>query len=302
MAGVSDVVYRSICADYNAAFTYTEMISALGLHYSPHRCKEIRLRGEKEKLCGIQLFGDDPKIMAQMAKEYGQDFDIIDVNMGCPAPKIVKNNQGSALMKDIKKSKDIIKAIVDKVDKPVTAKIRTGWDENSINAVEFAQNLETAGISAITVHGRHAKQFYSGTADLSIIAKVKEHVKIPVIGNGDIYSADDAKNMLDKTKCDAVMVARGALGNPFIFRQIYNLLNNTEPYIESCNEKKDIILYHATKLCKLFGERHGVLKMRKHLGWYLKGTRNASRFKSMAVKVNTLDDIKSCLFLVFDND
>lgn len=302
MAGVSDVVYRSICANYNAALTYTEMISAKGLYYSPNRCKELRLRGEKERPCALQLFGDNPKIMAQTAKEYGQDFDIIDVNMGCPAPKIVKNNQGCALMKDINKSQDIIKAIIDAVDKPITAKIRTGWDENSINAVEFAQGLEEAGVSAIAVHARYAKQFYSGHADLCIIARVKEHVTIPVIGNGDIYNADDAKNMLDKTNCDAVMVARGALGNPFIFKEIYNLLNNLEPYTISYNEKRDIIFYHAKELCGLFGEKHGVLKMRKHLGWYLKGTRNASKLRGAAVKVNTLDDIKSYLSLAFDSD
>jgi len=285
MAGVSDAAYRGICAAYGADFTYTEMVSALGMHYNPERCKEIRMRNPKEKTCAIQIFGDDPKIMANIAKEYQDPYDFIDVNMGCPAPKIVRNNQGSALMKNPQLAADIIKAMVDSVDKPVTVKIRSGWDEKNINAVEFAKKLEEAGASCIAVHGRHRQQFYSGKADVNIIKKVKDELKIPVIGNGDIFNPEDAVNMINAANCDGVMIARGAQGNPFIFEQVRELLEGKVQRRHTLEEKINVIIEHANYLMDIFGEKMMALKMRKHLCWYSKGIHDASNLKKAAIKV-----------------
>ena len=292
MAGVSDVAYRGICASFGAQFTYTEMVSALGMKYNPERCTELRRRSPKEKVCGIQLFGDDPEVMSKIAKEHCEPYDFIDVNMGCPAPKIVKNNQGSALMKNPALAADIIKAMVDVVDKPVTAKIRTGWDAKTINAVELAKGLEQAGASCIAVHGRHRQQFYAGTADLSIIKEVKDELNIPVIGNGDIFHAEDAVNMIEKTNCDGIMAARGAQGNPFIFAQIDDLLNGRAPKEYSIKERVTVILEHSKALMNVFDEKMMALKMRKHLCWYTKGIKGASELKKIAIKVSNYNDIE----------
>lgn len=291
MAGVSDVAYRGICASFGAQVTYTEMVSALGIHYNPDRCTELRMRSEKEKICAIQLFGDNPKIMAKIAKKHHHIYDFVDINMGCPAPKIVKNNQGSALMKKPDLAADIVKATVDAIDKPVTVKIRTGWDETSINAVEFAKKLEEAGAACVAVHGRHRKQFYAGKANLSIIKDVADELKIPVIGNGDIFEAEDAVNMINQTGCDGIMAARGAQGNPFLFTQISDLLEGRTKREFSIDDKIDVILEHSKALQNIFDEKMMALKMRKHLCWYTKGIRRASELKQKAIKVESYDDI-----------
>jgi len=293
MAGVSDAAYRGICSDYGANITYTEMVSALGIKYNPERCEEIRMRSPKEKICGMQLFGDDPKIMAKIAKEYQEPYDFIDVNMGCPAPKIVKNNQGSALMRNPELASDIIKAMTDAVDKPVTVKIRSGWSENKINAVEFAKKLEEAGAACVAVHGRHRQQFYAGKADLNIIKQVKRELKIPVIGNGDIFSAQDAVDMVELTKCDGVMVARGAQGNPFIFMQIRDMFNGEPQTQFTIEDKIKVVLEHSSALMEIYGEKMMALKMRKHLCWYSKGIKGAAELKKHAIKVETYEDIKN---------
>jgi len=291
MAGVSDAPYRGICSLFGADVTYTEMVSALGIKYNPERCKDIRMRSPNEKICAMQLFGDNPSIMAKIAKEYSEPYEFIDINMGCPAPKITKNNQGSALMKNPQLAADIVKAMTDAIDKPVTVKIRSGWDANSINAVEFAKKLEEAGASCIAVHGRHRSQFYAGKADLNIIKQVKDELKIPVLGNGDIFCAEDAAAMIAKTGCDGVMVARGAQGNPFIFEQINDLLSGKRPKDYTEEERKEIILKHAEALNEIYGEKMMALKMRKHLCWYSKGHRGASALKQMAIKVSDYNDI-----------
>lgn len=291
MAGVSDVAYRGICASFGAHFTYTEMVSALGIHYNPDRCTELRMRSEKEKVCAIQLFGDDPKIMAKIAKENHQKYDFVDINMGCPAPKITKNSQGSALMKTPELASDIVKAMVDAIDKPVTVKIRSGWDANSINAVEFAKKLEQAGASCIAVHGRYRQQFYAGKADLGVIKAVADALNIPVIGNGDIFEAEDATNMINETGCDGIMAARGAQGNPFIFAQITDLLEGKAKREFSMDDRVRIILEHSRALQEVFDEKMMALKMRKHLCWYTKGIRKASELKQKAIKVESYDDI-----------
>lgn len=299
MAGVSDVVYRGICSKYGAKYTYTEMVSALGISYNPERGKELRMRDVSENICALQLFGSDPKVMAKIAKQYHHDYDFIDINMGCPAPKIIKNNQGAALMKSPQLASDIVKAMVDAIDKPITVKIRIGWDEQHINAVEFAKMLEKAGASSIAVHGRHRQQFYAGKVDLDMIAKVKQAVSIPVIGNGDIFCAQDAKTMIDKTNCDGIMVARGAQGNPFIFEQITDLLNGNSVKEYTIEERIKIILEHAKSLENIFGEKIMSLKMRKHLCWYSKGLRNSTQYKKIAIKVLSYNDIENfCELLV----
>lgn len=291
MAGVSDVAYRGICASFGAQVTYTEMVSALGIHYNPTRATELRMRSEKEEVCAIQLFGDDPKIMANIAKDIHHIYDFVDINMGCPAPKIVKNNQGSALMKTPELAADIVKAMVDAIDKPVTVKIRTGWDENNINAVEFAKKLEEAGAACIAVHGRHRKQFYAGEADLNIIKDVVDELNIPVIGNGDIFHAEDAIDMINKTGCDGIMAARGAQGNPFIFAQINDLMEGKTKREFTIDDRIDVILQHSKALQEVVGEKMMSLKMRKHLCWYTKGIRRASELKQKAIQVESYDDI-----------
>lgn len=292
MAGVSDVAYRGICAHYGAQITYTEMVSALGIKYNPNICTQIRLRSPKENICAMQLFGDNPEIMAKIAKENHEIYDFIDINMGCPAPKIVKNNQGSALMKTPQLAADIVKAMVDAIDKPVTVKMRSGWDENSINAVEFAKALEEAGASCIAVHGRHRQQYYAGSVNLDIIRQVKEELCIPIIGNGDIFSPQDAIDMINTTNCDGVMVARCAQGNPFIFEQISDMLAGKEPREYPLSERIDVILQHASTLQEAFGEKLMALKMRKHLCWYSKGFKNATQHKKLAIKVESYKDIE----------
>lgn len=293
MAGVSDAAYRGICSSFGADITYTEMVSALGIHYNPERCEEIRLRSPKEKICAMQLFGDDPKVMADIAGKYHEPYDFIDINMGCPAPKIVKNNQGSALMKNPQLAYDIVQAMTDVLDKPVTVKIRTGWDAGSINAVDFAKTLEKAGAAAVSVHGRHRHQFYAGKADWDIIGQVKSEVGIPVIGNGDVFCAEDALRMIEHTKCDGVMAARGAQGNPFIFAQIRDLFAGKEPKEYSVDDRAKVILQHSKELMDVFGENMMALKMRKHLCWYSKGLKGAAELKKQAIKVTSYEDIEN---------
>ena len=293
MAGVSDAAYRGICSSFGADITYTEMVSALGMHYNPERCEEIRLRSPNEKICAMQIFGDDPKVMGDIVKRYHEPYDFIDINMGCPAPKIVRNNQGSALMKNPQLAYDIVKTITDALDKPVTVKMRSGWDVGSINAVEFAKALQRAGAAAVAVHGRHRQQFYSGKADWGIIKQVKEELGIPVIGNGDIFCAEDAKRMIEQTGCDGVMAARGAQGNPFIFAQIKDLLAGRQPKKYTAKDRVEVILLHSKELMDVFGEKMMALKMRKHLCWYSKGLHTATDLKKTAIKVENYDDIEN---------
>lgn len=301
MAGVSDVAYRSICARMGAVLTYTEMVSALGLQYSPDRCSELRMRSPEETHCALQLFGDDPDVMARMGKKYGGDFDIIDVNMGCPAPKIVKNHQGSALMRDVDKASDIIKAMTDAIDRPITVKIRIGWDADNVNAVEFALAMEAAGAAAVAVHGRTRDQYYAGKADWNMIQQVKQALKVPVIGNGDIFRAEDAIAMEEVTGCDAVMVGRGAQGNPFLFRAIHERQQDQPVTPVDTDELIDVIVQHAQGLETLSGSRMMALKMRKHLCWYTKGAQDAAHLRQAAIKVGSMEDILDFLVLLRRN-
>lgn len=273
MAGVTDQPFRQIVKRMGAAMTCTEMVSAKGLYYNAQRGQPLRALSPIERPVAIQFFGDEPQVVADMARRYAPKFDIIDINMGCPAPKIVKNGQGSALMLEPERAERMIRLLVRQVEQPVTVKFRKGWDEDHVNAVDFARRMEDAGAAAITVHGRTRQAFYSGEADWEIIARVKQAVSIPVIGNGDIFTAAQAMERMRLYGVDGVMVARGAQGNPWIFRDILALMQGRAlPPAPSGAEKLAVALEHARMLCEQRGERVAIPALRKHMCSYLKGT------------------------------
>ena len=294
MAGVTDKPFRILCKEMGCGFVYTEMVSSKGLFYNSDKTKLMLDIDERELPVGVQLFGSDPKIMGEMAYEVSKDdkVSIIDINMGCPAPKIVKNCEGSALMKDSKLASDIMYEASKKSLVPVTVKFRKGWDDDNINAVEFAKMAENSGASAVTVHGRTRKQMYEGNADWDIIRKVKQSVNIPVIGNGDVFSPEDAKRMLDETGCDGVLVARGAMGNPWIFKRIIHYLSTGEMLPEpSPKGRIDMAIRHTNMMVEYKGENIGVKEMRKHIAWYIKGLKNATSVKNMINTINSKEEL-----------
>lgn len=295
MAGVADRAFRELCMSYGAAYVISEMVSSKGLTMQDKKSKELLFLSDAERPAGAQIFGDDPEIMANAAlkaMEFSPDF--IDINMGCPAPKIAGNGGGSALLKNPELIGKIVKKVVEVSPVPVTAKIRIGWDKNSINAVEIAKIIEAAGADAITVHGRTKDQMYAPPVSLDEIANVKKAVSIPVIGNGDIVDGKSAKLMLDMTGCDFLMVGRGALGNPWIFQCINAYLNReadfTEPTLE---EKMDVMLRHIGTLCEYKGVRIGMREARKHAAWYIKGIRGAAAFRQEIGQLSTMDELKA---------
>ena len=278
MAGISDAVFRRICAEHGCDFTYTEMVSAKGLYYGGRKTRELIRISPGEKPCAIQLFGSEPDIISQMVKELydtvGDDISMIDINMGCPMPKITSNGEGSALMLDVDKAARVAEAAVKASPLPVSCKFRKGWDDAHVNAVEFAKAMEAAGVSLVTVHGRTREQLYHGEADRGIIAEVVKAVSIPVLGNGDFFSGKAAKAMLEETGCAGVMVARGAEGNPFIFEEIRACLDGLDYARPSDYERMSEAIRHAEgflseKDPRLFPE------LRKHMSWYTKGMRGA---------------------------
>ena len=293
MAGVTDRAFRELCVAFGASYVVGEMVSAKGISFNSERSKELMLLSENERPAAVQLFGSEPQTVAAAAvtaMEYKPD--IIDINMGCPAPKISGNGAGSALMKNPDLCGEIVEAVCKAVDVPITVKIRKGWDDKSVNAVEVAKICEQAGASAITVHGRTREQFYSGKADLDIIAEVKKAVNIPVIGNGDITNANDAAQMLEKTNCDMVMIGRGALGNPWIFREINAWLNDLRPmFPPSPAEKVTVILRHIQAMCDYKGEEIAMREARKHVGWYMKGFKNAAELRREAGYLKTYEEL-----------
>lgn len=295
MAGVTDSSFRKICKSFGADFVTTEMVSAKGLYYKSKKTASLMAISSEEQPCAIQFFGSDPEIMAEIAPQLeSAGAAKIDINMGCPMPKIVGNGDGSALMKNPHLAGKIVKAVKDAVNIPVTVKFRKGWDSNT--ACEFAKVLEANGADGLAVHARTKEQLYSGKADLFAIKEVKSAVKIPVIGNGDIFTAEDAKNMLDITGCDGIMIGRGALGNPFIFRQVRELLENgAVAYYPTAKDKLKTALSHANMLCSDKGEHIGVLEARKHIAWYLKGIKNANNLKTRVFMATSLTEITEIL-------
>lgn len=293
MAGVTDRAFQELCVAFGASYVVGEMVSAKGISFNSERSKELMLLSENERPAAVQLFGSEPQTVAAAAvtaMEYKPD--IIDINMGCPAPKISGNGAGSALMKNPDLCGEIVEEVCKAVDVPITVKFRKGWDDKSVNAVEVAKICEQAGASAITVHGRTREQFYSGKADLDIIAEVKKAVNIPVIGNGDITNANDAAQMLEKTNCDMVMIGRGALGNPWIFREINAWLNDLRPmFPPSPAEKVTVILRHIQAMCDYKGEEIAMREARKHVGWYMKGFKNAAELRREAGYLKTYEEL-----------
>ena len=293
MAGVADRAFRELCVDFGAAYVVGEMVSAKGITYNNDKSRELLELSKAERPAAVQLFGYEPDVMAQAAKiamEYSPD--IIDINMGCPAPKIACNGSGSALMKNPDLCGKIVEAVKKAVPVPVTVKIRKGWDKNSVNAVEVAKICESAGADAITVHGRTREQQYMPSADWDIIAQVKHAVKIPVIGNGDVTSAESAAKMIEQTNCDLVMIGRAALGNPWIFSEISRLIGHDRPSLPVSNaEKISVMLRHIMKLCEYKGEYNGMREARKHVAWYFKGMPNAAKMRKEAGELETFDDL-----------
>ncbi len=293
MAGVADRAFRELCVGFGAAYVVGEMVSAKGIIYNSEKSRELLETSNAEKPAAIQLFGNEPDIMAKaavIAMEYSPD--IIDINMGCPAPKITGGGAGSALMKNPELCGETVRAVKKAVPVPVTVKIRKGWDKDSVNAAEIAKICEQAGADAITVHGRTREQQYMPPADWNIIAEVKRAVNIPVIGNGDIFSASDAAKMLEQTNCDLVMIGRGALGNPWIFSEISMLIGHDKPTLPvSTAEKISVLLKHIQKITEYKGEYIGMREARKHIAWYFKGFPGAAAMRKAAGELNTFDEL-----------
>ncbi len=291
MAGVADRAFREICHDYGAGYVVSEMVSSKGLTMCDRKSKSLLLLSEKERPAAAQIFGSDPKIMAESALECIKfSPDAIDINMGCPAPKIAGNGGGSALLKDPELASKIMAEVRRAVDIPVTVKIRLGWDSESINCVEMAKRAEAAGMDAITVHGRTRMQMYAPPVDRSMIAEVKKAVSIPVIGNGDITDGITAAQMLEQTGCDYVMVGRGALGRPWVFSQISAYLHDERVLPEPpVSERMRVMVKHIKLICEYKGERVGIKEARKHAAWYIKGIKGAAAYRQ---QVGTLESIE----------
>lgn len=294
MAGVSDRAYRELCVRFGAAYCVSEMVSSKALSFNSKKSEELMEISDLERPCGIQIFGDDPKCMADAAKHALENKpDIIDINMGCPAPKISSNGSGSALMKNPRLCGEIVKAVTAVTDIPVTVKIRKGWDDDSVNAVEVAKICESAGAAAITVHGRTRQQYYKPPVDYDIIRAVRESVSVPVIANGDIDSAERAKEVMDITGCDLVMIGRATLGNPWIFSQINTYLENPNVKIHTpdLEEWLGVMIEHIGKMVEYKGEHMAMLQARKLVVGYFKGMKGAAALRNEAGKIKTLDDL-----------
>lgn len=315
MAGATDHAFRTVCRSFGAEYLVSEMVCAKALCYeqkikksitaSPSKTAPLAAIREGELPMAVQIFGSEPSFMAEAAKMIAENSyrgttslftpTAIDINMGCPVPKVVSNGEGSALLKNPDLASEIVEAVVKAVDIPVTVKIRIGWDKNSINAVEMAKRLEAAGAALVCVHGRTREQQYAPYADWTQIAAVKKAVNIPVIGNGDIFTPDDALKMINETECDGIMIGRGALGNPWIFENTVNLFEGRPTREISQNEVIDTALSHLRLMIEDKGERAGVAESRKHLGWYMKGLRGAAELRNRINTAATLEELTELL-------
>lgn len=300
MAGVTDRAFREICKSFGCGLMFTEMVSAKAFHYKDKKTKEIMHIDESERPVGLQIFGHEAEIMAKMAEElHDYNHDILDINMGCPAPKIVKNGDGSILMKDLKLVETIVKAVVKASNKPVSVKIRKGFEET--NAVEVAKVIEASGASLLSIHGRTRDQFYAGKADWKIIKEVKEAIKIPVIGNGDIFTLDDAIRMKDYTGVDGLMVARGVQGNPWLIQEINTYFKEgIRLDLPSPEDKVTVALKQLDLMIKYKSEHRGIMEMRKHAAWYLKGIKGSSKVKNALNQAKDRQSIEKLLFDFLD--
>lgn len=297
MAGVTDKAARQIAKPFGPGLMYTEMVSGKALLFNNKKTEFMLDVSPEEQPVAAQLFGHEPKVLSEIAyKATEAGAKIIDINMGCPAPKIANNGDGSAIMKNPALAGEIIKEVAAATDVPVTVKIRKGWDDRTVNAVEIAKIAEANGAAAITVHGRTRMQYYSGRADLDIIKAVKEAVKIPVIGNGDITDGKSAKHMIDYTGCDGIMIGRGAQGNPWIFKEVLTFLETGEVLCApTAEERKEVIFKHLELLVLYKGEHRGIMEARKHMAWYIKGIKAGARIRDAIFKASTLDEMKSII-------
>ena len=298
MAGVTDLPFRLLCKELGADLIYTEMVSAKGIYYDNKNTEDLLQVLEEERPVSLQLFGSDPKLMAEMAKKIEhRNFDILDINMGCPVPKVVNNGEGSALLQNPKQIGKIVHEVSRAISKPLTIKIRKGFGVEDCNAVEIAKVIEDNGGAAVAVHGRTREQYYTGTADWDVIAKVKEAVSIPVFGNGDVTSPETAKKLLEHTGCDGIMIARGVRGNPWLFSQIKHYLKTGEllpkPPIQ---EVVDMMKRHARLQVQYKGEYLGIREMRKHVAWYTTGYPDSARLRSMINEVESLEALDELLY------
>lgn len=291
MAGITDMAFRKICKKFGVGLVVTEMVSSKGMFYNDEKTNLLTAIDEEERPVAVQIFGSDPDIMAKSAEKISEYADIIDINMGCPAPKVVKNDDGSKLMLNLELVDKITKKVVEASKVPVTVKTRKGWDDAHVTAVDIAEICEQNGVSAIAVHGRTRDQFYSGVADWDIISKVKQAVKIPVIGNGDVIDLESAKRLVEQTNCDGIMIGRGAIGNPWIFKSVIEGIE----YKPSKEEIIDIILEHYDNLCELKSEYVAVREMRKHISYYIKGMPNATEIRR---KINEITDKEEAIKVI----
>ena len=300
MAGVADRAFREICVSYGASYVVSEMVSSKGLTMCDRKSKKLLALSEKERPAAAQIFGNDPEIMAQSARaclDYNPE--VIDINMGCPAPKIAGNGGGSALLKTPDLAEEIMKSVKNAVDIPVTVKIRLGWDKDSINCIDMAQRAERAGMSAVTLHGRTRQQMYAPPVDLGMIAEVKKNISIPLIGNGDITDGISAARMLEETGCDYLMVGRGALGRPWVFSQINAYLQNgiilPEPPV---SERMLVMIKHIKLICEYKGERVGIREARKHAAWYIKGIKGAAAYRQQVGALESIEQLEEMAFRI----
>lgn len=297
MAGVTDLPFRMLCKEQGADLVYTEMVSAKGIQFNNKNTENLLYINEEERPAALQLFGSDPDILSETAKRIEErNFDILDINMGCPVPKVVNNGEGSALMKNPKLIGEIVRKVSSAIKKPVTVKIRKGFSEDNINTIEVAKIAEENGAAAVAVHARTREQYYSGKADWSIIRAVKEAVSIPVIGSGDVFSPEDAKQMIEQTNCDAIMLARGTRGNPWLFAQIKAYLEKgvliPKPAFQ---EVKEMILRHAALSVDYKGLYTGIREIRKHVAWYTTGYPGSAKLRNRVNEINSMEDLEQLL-------
>ena len=297
MAGVTDLPFRLLCKEQGAGLICMEMVSAKAIYYKNKNTESLLEIDPREKPVSLQLFGSDPEIMAQMAHQIEErPFDILDINMGCPVPKVVNNGEGSALLKDPAQVRKIVTAVVKAIDKPVTVKIRRGFDDDHVNAVEIAKIIEDCGAAAVAVHGRTREQYYSGKADWNIIRQVKEAVQIPVIGNGDVTSPETAIALMDETGCDGVMIGRAVRGNPWLFSEIlYYMETGHHKARPTMEEVKTMILKHARMQVEVKGEYTALREMRKHVAWYTAGFPHSARLRARTNEISTMEELVALL-------